>query len=113
MGRGVQKHRGKMKKLIFLIFLILLFVAPAFGAPFLVSDPSPDGATSYQVEIDGVATEAFQGNTVHYDLVNMTIGQHTIRAKFISVWGESEWSAPFPLTRPGPSSAPGNLKLVP
>ena len=96
-----------------LIFLIAFLPAIAFGSPFLVSDPSTDGATHWQVEIDGIITESFEGGTVHYDLADIAAGEHVVRARFNNEWDVSEWSAPFPFERPGPLDTPGNLKIKP
>lgn len=105
------------------IALILCAVVPwvAFGSPHLISDPSPDGAEVWQLEIDGAVTEMYEGAVINYDLVDISPGLHLIRGRYGIGWvadGEmviewSEWSADFPLERPERPSAPINQRIVP
>ena len=63
-----------MKKLL---FVILLLPSICFANPFFMSDQSPDGATHYRVEIDGVLDIAYYaGDTVMYDLEGVSPGEH-------------------------------------
>jgi hypothetical protein len=108
-----------------LIFALLLPIT-ANAAPFVVSDMSPQLAnkcgivldTSSKVESD---TETVTGGKrCKYDISGVLVGQHTIKASYISidpVWGraESAYSAPLVFTRPVAATpvAPTGLVLTP
>lgn len=100
-----------MKRLWILVLIIGLSSTPCVASPFLVSDPSQDGATQWKVEIDGTESQIFDGDTVHYDLQDVSVGDHVVKAKFCNEWDCSEWSADFPFERPGKPGPPINLRL--
>jgi hypothetical protein len=115
-----------MINFITICFLAVSLLAPTitFASPYLVSDPSADGAIVYQIEIDGsVVDTIYSGDTVHWDLVALEPGNHTVRGRFGKRWNAdaeenpiyewSEWSLPFGLTRPEASDSPINQRMRP
>lgn len=110
-----------MRKLFTITILLTLIPALCLSSPFLIADPSPDGAEVWQAEVNGALSAIFVGDAVHYDLIDIPPGDHTIRARYGKAWtGEgdivyewSEWSAPFPLARPEEPAAPIGQKIEP
>lgn len=106
-----------MQKLVCILVLIPSIV---FANPFVVSDPSQDGATHYQIEMDGTLVETFEGDTVNFDLVDIAPGDHVLRAKFCKQWQAEagdvvyecgDFSLPFAFTRPEKSAIPGGIRI--
>jgi len=101
-----------------------LFALPAFGAPFLVSDPHPVCGNAGQPECP-VMVEIFEDGvsiidnhpveadmSIRYDVGGRPTGEHTYAAKFIDQYGrKSELSDPFVLL--SVSDAPQALNLTP
>ena len=87
-----------MKRLTLITLILFAFTVPCWAAPFLVCDPEPN-VDSCVVEVNG--TEFPTPYPLHYDLVGITAGDHTIRVKFVNaLWGDSDWSSPLDFTRP-------------
>ena len=91
-------------KTIFALFTVLLIMGLALSpvavhaAPFLVCT-AESNVDSCVIEVDGV--EFPTPYPLHYDLVGITSGDHTVRVKFVNtLWGGSEWSDPLDFTRP-------------
>ena len=106
-----------MKKLLIVVFSLLLMSGVAKADPFLTCDPSPDQASHFKLKIDGVETEQLATDAeykIWYNLKDIPIGEHTIQAQFgkvsqndssVMLW--SDWApAPDPFVyfgeqRPG------------
>lgn len=113
-----------MKKFILLAVLAILLVGvQVFAQPYLVCDPYPSTApqpTSFVLTFDGGAPieVAIQTNTdgtiqLHYDLISLSAGAHTVVAQAKNLWGVSDPSAPFAFTKPaGKLGTPGNVKIA-
>lgn len=97
-----------MKKLI--ILLVLFLAAPAFGAPFLVTDPQGNTET-YEITGGITATQAAQPDgSLRYDLVGIAAGTYEIQiAACVGVWCSP--TTPFTFERPL-VNAPVNVRLV-
>jgi hypothetical protein len=100
-----------MKKLI-LILAVLFLATPAFGAPFLVTDPQ-EGVVGY--EITGLNPEtvtfvAQPDGSLKYDLSSVNNGTYTLTVAACNVWGCSS-TAPFSFSKQVPS-APAGLRIV-
>lgn len=110
---------------------VLLFLSlPAWGAPFLITNPvTGTSCTLYMDAVPGVtvpvvvAVAPAIGNMCQFDLAALAVGAHNAAVTTTSppdpVWGgggESVKSAPLAFTRP-PSSglppAPTGLRLTP
>ena len=106
-----------MKALIlgFIIIVVLLSIAPASAAPFLVSDPvaSAIGA-SFEIQDKAgvvIAVKANQADgSIHYDLQNVTVGINTWQIRYVAdngVWGKAYTAfIPFDFKRPGSAIDP-------
>lgn len=110
---------------------ILLFASWANASPFLVSDPPTEsGITQSQTEYNGQwetpvdvpgCTDKQPGciwtdsdNKEHFilrDLAGIIDGSHTVRARFINVWGEGETSDPFDFNKQRPGKR--SIRLIP
>jgi hypothetical protein len=102
-----------------ILFFIMAFLLIALvdswcrAEPFLVYDPNPP-IEVYEVRIDdGEAIQvppamiSEQDYQLVYDLVDLPVGAHQIRARAKYVdWGWVEWSEPFNISRPGPLENP-------
>lgn len=119
-------------KLLTLGLLILLLTSTSAVAAMLACDP-PEASlnvTGSQVEFDGSwdtvvpfgnCTDKAPGcvwkdsngvdNYILMDLDGIVDGQHTVRARFINIWGEGQISDPFDFAkqRPGKKS----IRLIP
>lgn len=103
---------------------MLLFTAiEAFGAPFLVSDPDPNGfdkcvyqvGTATPIETPTVVTPPALTGACRIDLASMPTGTSNLLVWFRStVWGVETAKAPFVLRRPtAGGTAPASLRLEP
>ena len=108
----MQKMWGEiMKKLI--VLLVILFAVPAWGAPFLVSDPQA-GITSYQFTGDAFFTAlspvaAQADGSLRLDVAGVPTGMHNVSvAACHPLWGCV--AGPFDFTRPV-VNAPAGLRL--
>jgi hypothetical protein len=110
-----------MKKFMFgLLMLSIFIVTSAFAAgPYLVCDPysSDVQIATFLIQFDnGTWIEStphtFNGETIlHYDLQEVSNGNHTVVAKMVDIWGnESAPSDPFVFQKGNPA-APNGLKL--
>lgn len=109
----------------YLILILLAVSAHAISAPFVVSDPLDARCTHYGIYIDAVPKQVFPAfvegtnKIVHYDLVGIAVGTHTVRATCIAqdpVWGDQESPQSLPLQFAKPSSstvAPVGIRVVP
>ena len=121
-----------MKKLFLIIVISVLFAVNVNASPFLACDP-PEAESQVdgsQIEMDGTWEAAIEvpgctekqpgctytdlNNVQHFilrDLSGVADGQHTVRARFVNVWGEGEISDPFVFdkNRPGKRS----IRLIP
>jgi hypothetical protein len=97
-----------MKKLI--ILLVLFLAAPAFGAPYLVTDPQGNTET-YEITGGITATQAAQPDgSLRYDLVGIAAGTYEIQiAACVGVWCSP--TSPFAFTKPT-LNAPAGLRLA-
>lgn len=99
-----------MKKLI-LILAVIFLATPAFGAPFLVTDPQ-SGVVGY--EITGLAAPvsfvAQPDGSLKYDLSAVPNGTYTLTVAACNMWGCSS-TAPFSFSKQVPS-APAGLRIV-
>jgi hypothetical protein len=115
-----------MKKYKLLSTLILLCLSPTiFAAPFVVSDSTTQTVTHCGILLDTNAKVEIPVTTVtpttaicKFDVGNVSVGSHTIRATFINfdpLWGrnESVQSVGFTFERPGASTliSPSGLGL--
>jgi hypothetical protein len=101
--------------LIFIMIFLLIALVDSYckAEPFLVYDPNPP-IEIYEVEIDGgtpiqvpPAMISEQDYQLVYDLVDLPVGAHQIRARAKYVdWGWNAWSEPFNINRPGPLENP-------
>lgn len=68
--------------------------------PFLICEPQ-ENTDSFELEMDGNPVPAVAEDTgnglvrIHFDLVGIAEGSHTVRLRAINIWGVSEWSVPF------------------
>ena len=109
-----------MKKLLLgLFFSLVLGVSSAFAAPFLVSDPTVENVTKYEVEVNGVSygesiSQSLGDGTVrlYFDISGLVIlsTNPTFRARASNGVTWSSWSAPYTY---GSLSAPTNLLIIP
>ena len=110
-----------MKKLL---ALLLFMAAPAFAAPFIVSDPDPTGAADKCVYQEGAAAAVETPVAVvppqltggcKIDAAGFTVGSHSIQVWFKStLWGVTSGKAPFVFQRPSATATgPANLRLEP
>jgi hypothetical protein len=109
-----------------ILSIILLLPAIASAAPFVTSDPTTQKVTHCGILLDSGAkleipvTSASATTAIcKYDVGNVTIGTHTIKATFINVdptWGktESPYSIPLSFERPNStvSNAPTGLDIT-
>jgi len=109
----------------FLMFALLVKCNQAQATPFVVSDSTTQTVTHCGILLDSNAKVEVPVVTVtpttaicKYDVGNVSVGQHTIKATFINVdplWGrnESVQSAPFDFIRPGAGTitSPSGLGL--
>lgn len=97
-----------MKKLI--ILAILLFAIPAFGSPFLTTDPQANTET-YEITGAIAAVVAAQPDgSLRYDLSAIPAGSYSIQvAACVGVWCSP--TTPFTFERPS-LNAPVNVRLV-
>lgn len=118
-----------MFMVIVALIAMAIFISEANAAPFLESDPYPAASTpkpticqvwldTATVGVDSPVVVDATGTYCHYDIAAVTVGAHTVKAKFITidpVWGrlESALTAPINFTRPGPPQAPAGLILAP
>jgi hypothetical protein len=112
--------------------VVILWASVASASPFLACDPPTEsGITQSQVEYDGTwdptvdtpnCTDKQVGcvwtdptdNTEHFilrDLAGITDGSHTVRARFVNVWGEGEITDPFDFTKSRPGKR--SVRLIP
>ena len=113
-----------MKKIIFLIGVILLFPISAMCSPFLTSDctPAVDKITGFQLQfgvqpaIDIPAVECVpvvvDGKRIWYDLGTLPNGAFSVKALAKNLWGSSAWTSPLADTKATPSS-PLLLRITP
>lgn len=108
---------------------LIAFAGAVHAAPFVESDPYPAASTpkpticqvwldAATVGVDSPVVTDTAGTYCHYDLSGVSVGAHTVKAKFVlvdAVWGrqESAFTAPLNFTRPGPLQAPAGLILAP
>lgn len=114
------------KRFLALILGLVLIPAVAFASPFVRCDQytaamgDPD---YFKISIDSgayiqIPTYVYQGETgdsMHYDLATIAVGQHTIKAQACKAanppWQPTEVcsvdSDPFLFTKPAPVTAPG------
>lgn len=112
-----------MKRLLFLIVVVLFTAAAAIAAPFLVCDYQA-GVTHYQVDGLPVGMNGTQAIPAHnatygfkYDLATLPPGTYTLKAR--ACRGDATWggvcsadSNPLILTRPSPPSAPVGSRVT-
>ncbi len=94
--------------------VLMLVSALAWGAPFVVSDPTTDArvdtCSAYMDAVPGVtvpvtlATLPLVGKACKYDIAFVAVGAHSIAMTFrnsadTTVWGESAKSSPLSFTR--------------
>lgn len=115
-----------MKKLRKHLFLMIFLVpALAFGAPFIISDPSQECITCFY-EVDGDTTQypTEIDGSIRHDIVNQVPGERFYQFRYGQVWeadateGEapveySDWTPPFRVKRPVKPNIPGGRKLQP
>jgi hypothetical protein len=99
-----------MKKLI-LILAILFLAAPAFSAPFLVTDPQA-GVVGYEITGLGepVTFVAQADGSLKYDLASVNSGTYTLTVAACNMWGCSS-TAPFGFSKQVPA-APVGLRIA-
>ena len=103
-----------------LLLILVLFPLSSIAAPFLVSDPAPEGAAVADkcVYQDGTAA-AVETPTVaaacRIDLAGFTAGTHNLQVWFRStLWGVDTAKVPFSLSKPAAGgTGPGGLRLIP
>jgi hypothetical protein len=102
------------------LMMALAFVCwPAFAAPFLTTDPSPDvpTPTGCTCSIDGASkTGIIVSKACKVDLATLSVGTHSATCQFTStdpIWGNgsSVPSAPFSFSRPSAPTPPTGLGL--
>ena len=100
-----------MKRLT-LAMAFLAITAPCFAAPYLVSDPATDNATSCVFESFQLPCVMDATKAIHVDLATLPVGTHSVRAQFCAQNGRwcSAYSANFTFTKPNVGS-PSILKL--
>ena len=77
---------------------LTLVATCCWAKPFLICSPEPN-ADSCIVDVDG--TEFSTPYPLHYDMVGVAIGDHTVKVKFVNaLWGDSGWSSPLDFTKP-------------
>ncbi|MBU4317686.1 MAG: hypothetical protein KKF30_10475 [Proteobacteria bacterium] len=83
------------------------------GKMFLISDPQKvESLDYYEVDIDGAVVRAdveVAGDAVrlHHDLVNISMGNHTVRVRATNSWGAGAWSDPLAFTAALPGKVSG------
>ena len=93
------------------LLLLLLFAPVVNATPFVVSEPTTQVVTHCNLLLDAapgvdvlVASDV-TGKYCKFDLAGITVGDHTIKAKFVNndpIWGRSEsvTSVPLLFTKP-------------
>jgi hypothetical protein len=84
-----------MKSIVLGIVIVLLSIAPASAAPFLVSDPAaPAVGASFEIQDKAGVVIAVKANqpdgSIHYDLQNVAVGSYTWQVRYVvdnGVWG--------------------------
>ncbi len=104
-----------MKAIILGIVIVLLSIAPASAAPFLVSDPAASAVGgSFEIQDKAGVIIAVKANqpdgSIHYDLKDIAVGSYTWQIRYVvdnGVWGKA-YSAfvPFEFKRPGSAADP-------
>jgi hypothetical protein len=95
-------------------FIFLCLTSLVMAKPFVVCDPYPVAMSldGFRIQFDGGAwvdiplTINPDGTKqIHYDLgpLNLSTGNHVVKAKAYNVWGDSDESLPFsfPAGKPG------------
>ena len=99
-----------MKRLLYLMVILLFCSGTALCGPFLVCGPvDADSVTHYLVKVDGgsatiVPTFGNPDGTVmiHYDLGTFSNGVHHLEIAAVNVWGRSEY-VPFDFNKVVPN----------
>ena len=104
-----------MKALILGFIIVLLSIAPASAAPFLVSDPAASAVgASFEIQEKSGVVVAVKPNqadgSIRYDLQSIAVGSYDWQIRYVvdnGVWGKA-YSAfvPFELTKPGSAIDP-------
>ena len=99
-----------MKSIVMGIVIVLLSVAAASAAPFLLSDavPSAIGA-SFEIQDKAgvvIAVKATQADgSIRYDLQSVAVGSYSWQIRYVAdngVWGKAYTAfVPFDFKRPG------------
>jgi hypothetical protein len=104
-----------MKSIVLGIVIVLLSIAPASAAPFLVSDPIPSAVgASFEIQDKTGVVIAVKPNqpdgSIRYDLKDVAAGSHSWQIRYVvdnGVWGKAYSAfAPFELTKPGSAIDP-------
>jgi hypothetical protein len=107
-----------------LLVALLAFSAPAFGAPFVVTDPVDPLTTHCGVFLDTNAKVtvpvAVEGTAkiCKFDLATIPNGSHVVKMTAIGndpIWGalESPQSLPLAFVRPAAPAIPAGVRLAP
>ena len=106
-----------MKKLYLsmIVFCLLLIASASMSfaqdVVLMWDDPNPVGVVDlFQVEMDGQIVADIVPTDTTYSVIVLADGQHTARVRAHSIWGWSDFSAPFDFTKGVPSGAV-NLRL--
>jgi hypothetical protein len=98
-------------KILLATLAILVMATTVHAAPFLVSDPSTDNATSCLFESFQLPCTLDASKVIKVDLASLPVGVYKIRAQFCrDVWC-SDWSSFFDFSRPT-LGKPGNIRLM-
>jgi hypothetical protein len=117
-----------MKKLLFIILVMVFAASISYAAPFLSCDPYPltgTQPTEFAIYLDGATipiispAQIIDGKVIlKYDLSSISAGNHTVVIKAVTVdpkWGRLESIAtnPFVFQRLSNPPTPTGIGLVP
>jgi hypothetical protein len=82
------------------VALHMLWMAKAYGSPYLSAPAPEDGGAVEWWEIEGLPGSTGQyPHPLHHDLAGLLPGDYTVRVRCCNVWhGCGEWSPPFAFT---------------
>jgi hypothetical protein len=99
-----------MKSIILGIVIVLLSIAPASAAPFLVSDPvSSAVGASFEIQDKAGVVIVVKGTqadgSIRHDLQSIAVGSYSWQIRYVvdnGVWGKAYTAfVPFDFKRPG------------
>ena len=101
-----------MKRILFLLAMVLLIPSFVWAAQFLVCDLQA-GVTKYEIEVNGVVlpeVTAEPDGSLKWSVDHLTPGPYIFRARAVGAGGWwSDFSDPFDVNKPGKS---GNVRII-